>query len=91
MKCFIEVSDCHHIGERLDMGYQLEIVRHKKDHAYDCVELENGVWLRGCGDGRYYNSDKDKSDEKWACVMLSRYDEDGEYDQGELLGYTIVS
>ncbi len=73
------ISDCFALdGERLYNGEQLlQAVREYGDY----IELENGVTLRACNDGRYFN-DADEFD-KYAAV----YDWDEDADQGDLIGF----
>lgn len=73
------ISDCFNLGsERLYDGEQLlEAVREYGDY----IDLENGVTIKGTGDGRYYN-DADDLD-RYAAV----YDWDEGLDEGELVGY----
>lgn len=59
-----------------------------EDKENNLIELENGTWIRSMGDGRYYSDDNEG--ERWAEVISAEYDEDGNYVQGELLGYTRV-
>ncbi|MGN0624735.1 MAG: hypothetical protein ACI4I8_00545 [Oscillospiraceae bacterium] len=50
------------------------------------VELDNGVKLAVVGDGKYHTLGKPK--ERWAEVAEVRVLPDGEYGDGELLGWT---
>ena len=47
------------------------------------VELENGIWLRSMGDGRYYD-DKGNS---YCEVTRNIYDDDDNIIEGELIGW----
>ena len=65
-----------------------KILRPKESHDYDMIELEDGQWLRGYGDGRY-EDDRGNSwgevgevDDDYPIDDPSSYD--GEY---QLLGY----
>lgn len=89
MKRILMVSDAHSLRP-FDMGNELEIVKSKKEYDRQ-IELENGVWLKDMGDGRYYTDGDDTK--RWAGVYIYETEEiDGEreYMSGELLGYTRV-
>lgn len=85
IKRFIEVSNCWNLGERTPVD-GCEIFLEKKEYT-DYIELENGVWLKSYGDGRYCDED---TDEYYAAVYLNEYDEDDESVQGYLIGYCKV-
>ena len=77
------ISDCFTLdGERLYNGEQLlQAVREYGGEFDRWIELDNGVTLRECNDGRYFN-DADEFD-KYAAV----YDWDEDADQGDLIGF----
>lgn len=90
MKRVLMVSDAHSLRP-FNIGTELEIVKVKKEHDYDMLELEDGTWLKGVGDGRYSTDNNEL--ERWAGVYIYETEEiDGEreYLIGELLGYTRV-
>jgi len=84
-KRYIEVSNCHEIGSRYDMGFALEIVK-GVDVGNSMIKLENGLFLKDMGDGRFYCSD---SNDRWALVLLNEYD-GNDLIQGDELGYTNI-
>lgn len=74
----------------VEMGIQLEIVKEAKGNKYldRRIALEDGTWLYSYGDGRYC-TDGDEQ-ENWAAVLMGTFDEDGELEEEELLGYTRI-
>lgn len=81
----IEISNCWSF-ETIEYDgrpiYEIE-----KEYA-NVVFLKNGDWLVSCGDGRYH---LDGDDTKlYAAVFNNEYDENGEYNQGYLLGFCEV-
>lgn len=88
MKRIIHIHICNaHSLQPVEMGTQLEILKGKDRDKYR-VELEDGTWLDGVGDGRYCTSGK--TTELWAAVCMDEVDDDGEPGYGEVLGYTRV-
>ncbi len=59
-------------------------VKVKQLHERDYIELENGVWIKGVGDGSYY----DDNDCLWLqAYVLEEYEhEDEEYQRVEATG-----
>ena len=84
-KKFIEVSNCWNLGGRTEVDGR-EIFKAKKEESYYTI-LENGIFLKGYGDGRFEDED---TGEEYARVYLNEYDDDGELEQGELIGYCKV-
>ena len=85
-KKFIEVSNSWCLGEHTPVDGR-EIFLEKKEYT-NYIELENGVWLKSYGDGRYIDED---TDEYYAAVFFNEYDdEDDEFSQGDLIGYCKV-
>lgn len=73
------ISDCFNLGsERI---YDCEQILTARQEYGEYVDLDNGVTIKGTGDGRYYNNANDL--DRYAAV----YDWDEELDEGELLGY----
>ncbi|MEG0110531.1 MAG: hypothetical protein RR675_05380 [Oscillospiraceae bacterium] len=81
------INDCFNLGaERLYSG---EKCYKGVDRGQNMIELENGIWLKSCSDGRYYKDDNENS--RWATVQTIEFDENGEVDQSiEFLGYTEI-
>lgn len=72
------IADCFTLGERL---YNGEPIIKVVNETGNLVELENGVTLKGMGDGRYYDSMNDLH--RYAQV----FDWDDASDCGESVGY----
>ena len=67
-------------NEALHTGTQL---------GHSTVELDNGIIIKDCGDGRYYTDGNDN--QRWANVEVCEFDDNGEFVQSiEILGYTEV-
>jgi hypothetical protein len=64
------------------------IIKEKAKHEggrLNCVELENGVWLKEVGDGTAF----DESENKWKQVSkgIGEPDVDGDYAEYQCLGW----
>lgn len=60
-----------------------------KEQENNMIELENGIWLKSCGDGRYYTDNDDMK--RWATVETIEFDKDGEVVQTiDFKGYIEV-
>lgn len=79
------INDCFNLGA--EHFYNGEKCFQGVDRGQNMIELENGIWLKSYGDGRYYKDDDENS--KWATVEVMEFDENGDILQSiEFLGYT---
>lgn len=86
-KRYIKICDAFATGRVVEMGTKLEIFK-GKEHDDNRVELENGIWINGTGDGCYTTDENEF--ERWATVQIIEEDEDGEIVGAEYLGYTRI-
>lgn len=81
------INDCFNLGE--EHIYNGEKCYAGAERSGGLVELENGIWLKSMGDGRYYKDDDENR--RWATVQTIEFDENGEVDQSiDFLGYTEI-
>ena len=77
-----EIHDCHSCELR---AYNNEELYKIIDQAGNYIELDDGRWIKDCGDGRYYLNGNDNV--KFAEVSVNRYNINGDFMDGEPIGF----